>query len=84
MHTRSRRYRVHGRVFATLNDGETTILLLERGKRVVPTSLIPFKSRVPNSLLWVTWSAAEDVLEIEPRADDDDAPSTSYDPENSN
>jgi hypothetical protein len=41
----------------------------------VSTDLVPVGSRLPNSLLWVTWEAAPGgrILAIESRSPDDDA-----------
>jgi hypothetical protein len=74
-------HRVHGRVFASLVNGEFRILLLpetghaEGAYRDVPTADIPFECRRPNALVWVTFgSRYAEVLKIEAREVNDQTP----------
>jgi hypothetical protein len=65
-------HRTHASVFACLVPGELVIHVLGHPWEV-PLSLVPPESRLPNSLLWVTWRSGE-ILRIEPRRADDDSP----------
>jgi hypothetical protein len=72
-------HRVHAKVFASLIDGEVTIHMLPdhgqaNARWDVPISIVPFESRIPNSLIWVTFSFSKGVIKIEPRDANDKTP----------
>jgi hypothetical protein len=64
---------VHAKVFGCLVTGELVIDVLEVPWHV-PLDLVPPESRLPNSLLWVTWRRSGEIVRIEPRLADDDSP----------
>ena len=70
-------HRVHGQVFACLIKGELRISILPKHGMAgdahvdVPMDMVPPESRLPNSLVWVTFSPKfASVLNVEARDQD--------------
>jgi hypothetical protein len=79
--------RVHAQVFGSFSNGEIKITMLPnhgQGGAVwgIPIGLVPMESRIPNSLLWVTFRLSDqEILNIEPRlAGDETAMTVAYPP----
>lgn len=75
-------HRTHAKVFACLVDRELRIVMLPGSGSAsggatwnVPIEQVPFASRTPNSLLWITWETpGHRILRIEARDADDESP----------
>jgi hypothetical protein len=64
--------RIEAEVFASLSDGQITIVLLPRSsaaKWVVPIERVPFDCRISNCPLWVTFEGPSPtkIIKIERR-----------------